>query len=317
MIENKNIDELLSKYFSGNSLPEEAMFVYEWKEESNENRLYFENSEKIFYGKAKEIDVHQAWSKVQDKINQSSRRANSFVSVWRIAASVIVLFGLSAAIYFLMNRNNAPVHYIAEASVVKAVLSDGTDIQLSPHSQLTLAYDFGKNSRTLSLKGSAYFSVKHEEARPFVVNVEGVFVKDLGTKFLIRTSSDTDTIYVRVDEGVVLLFDSLHSQVEIKAGASAMYVKSIGKIIANEAASVPRVELSFDSSTLAQAVKQLSADYHVKIEIANPSLNGCVFTSQFKNEKLETILSVITETLNITYTKTETGYIISGEHCTQ
>ena len=314
--EKENIDELLSRYFSGESLPEEAMYVHDWKDESEENRLYFESCEKMFHGHIDKAKIQKGWGNVKAQIN-NPKKPKSIITLWRAAAAVLVLVGIASAIYFMTNAGNSSIQYMASTDSVHAVLSDGTDIILSPHSQLIVANEFGDKKRNLYLKGSAYFSVIHKEEAPFIVDAGGVFIKDIGTKFFIQTSLDTDTVHVRVDEGIVLLFDSLHEEVEIKAGNSAMYVKSIGKIIPDPSKINEHIELSFSDMKLADIVQKLSLDYRVKIEIANPALNNCMITSQFKNEKLETILSVITETLNISYTKTDSGYIISGERCNQ
>ena len=185
---------------------------------------------------------------------------------------------------------------------------------ISPNSSLTANADFGKKERRLHLKGSASFSVVHDEKISFVVDAGGVFIKDIGTRFFIRTSADTDTVHVHVDEGIVLLFDDKNANVEIKAGGNALYVKSSKQIISEPSKAEP-VRINFSNSTLMEVVTQLNVAYNTSIEIANPALRTCTITTQFNNEKLETVLSVIAETLGITYEKTSKGYILKGEQC--
>jgi len=312
-----DIDELISKYFSGETSPEEAMRLEDWKNLSEENRLYFLQCQKLLSPPVRPVSISDAWNKVSSKVNAggkvvSIRPLSYFL---RIAASIVLLAGLGIAAMYWFNKDNAEqVLYVANEASKQVVLSDGSDVIISPNSSLTADAGFGKKERLLHLKGSASFSVVHDEKVPFVVEAGGVFIKDIGTRFFIRTSADTDTVHVRVDEGVVLLFDDKGANVEIKAGGNALYVKSTKQIVQEPAKAAP-VKIDLANSTLAEVVVQLNKAYGVTIEIANPALNNCTITTRFSNEKLETILSVIAETLGLTYEKTDKGYILKGEQC--
>jgi transmembrane sensor len=316
--EQANIDELISKYFSGEASPEEAMRLDDWKNLNEENHLYFLQVERIFSASVHKTDIGHAWDKVSSKIifSEVTIPIRPFTSFLRIAASVVLLIGLGTAImYWLSSSSRTDVTlYATNAETKKITLPDGSNVTISPNSSLRADNDFGKKERTLHLKGSAYFSVVHDAKIPFVVNAGGVFIKDIGTRFFIRTSPDTDTVHVHVDEGVVLLFDDKNANIEIKAGGNTLYVKSSKQLI-SEPTKAESVSINFSNNTLAQVVSKLNIAYNTNIEIGNPALNSCTITTQFNNEKLETILSVIAETLGITYEKTSKGYILKGENC--
>lgn len=318
MREQHNIHDLLGKYFSGEASPEEAMFVEDWKNSSEESRLHFIQCEKIFSTPA-QPDTQKAWAAVKPQLTSGKivpiRPLASYMSM---AAAVALLIGLGAAMMLWLDKSGEnTLEYIASAESKHVVLSDGTDITLSPNSSLTEEEGFGKKERRLHLKGSAYFSVVHDEEVPFVVDAGGVFIKDIGTRFFIETTKDTDTVHVRVDEGVVLLFDDKNANVEIKAGGNALYVKSTQQLITPDAKTPQPAPISFANNTLEEVVKKLNEVYKTNIQVANPALNRCTITTQFSNEKLETILSVIAETLGLTYEKTDKGYILKGTECQQ
>jgi len=84
--EKENIDELLSRYFSGESLPEEAMYVHDWKDESEENRLYFESCEKMFHGHIYKANIQKGWGNVKAQIN-NPKKPKSIITLWRAAAA--------------------------------------------------------------------------------------------------------------------------------------------------------------------------------------------------------------------------------------
>ncbi len=70
------------------------------------------------------------------------------------------------------------------------VLPDGSKVELDTDTVLRTKIA-ASGARNIWLdKGAAYFQVKHDAARPFVVIVAGHRVTDLGTKFLIRNSND-------------------------------------------------------------------------------------------------------------------------------
>ncbi len=318
MSEIQNIDELIGKYLSGEASPGEAMQLQDWKDQSPENHLYFSQCEKMFFEQT-EPDVRKAWANVQQQISGGkAKQTNSSGFYLRIAASVLVVIGLGIALNFWLNTGSQrEFAYETKGASADVRLSDGTDVTISPNSSLVADKDFGDKQRLMHLKGSAYFSVVHNEEVPFVVEAGGVFIKDIGTRFLIRTSSDTDTVHVKVDEGVVLLFDDKNANVEIKAGGNAVYVRSTRQIISGETQQKATEPLNFSGNTLNEVIAKLNVIYKTRIELGNAALGKCTITTQFNNEKLETILSVITETLGLTYEKTETGYLIKGETCNQ
>ncbi len=157
----------------------------------------------------------------------------------------------------------------------------------------------------------------HEETLPFIVDAGDVFIRDIGTKFSIRSSVDTDSVFVRVDEGVVLLFDSLGSTLEIKATEKAVYIRSIKKIIAEQTITNSSVSssLHFMNASLTDVILKLTGLYHTDILLENEQLGNCKITTQFNKENLEIVLGVITETLGLSYEKTSSGYLIKGQSC--
>src|SRR6476469_4546130 len=60
-------------------------------------------------------------------------------------------------------------------------LADGTRVLLAPESRLTVAMGYGNTMREVELTGEAYFDVRHDAGRPFVVHAGGADIRDLGT----------------------------------------------------------------------------------------------------------------------------------------
>ena len=81
-----------------------------------------------------------------------------------------------------------------------ATLPDGSSLALG--AQSVVAIDFKGAQRTVELhEGEAFFAVKHDKTRPFVVRAGGLSVTAIGTQFdVLRTGS---RVAVTVKEGLV------------------------------------------------------------------------------------------------------------------
>jgi len=83
-------------------------------------------------------------------------------------------------------------------------LPDGTRIVLAPETRLIVAAGYGDVVREIELRGEAYFDVRHDAARPFLVRAGGAAIRDLGTTFTVRAIADQG-VRVVVTSGSVSL----------------------------------------------------------------------------------------------------------------
>ncbi|HRH02580.1 MAG TPA: FecR domain-containing protein [Bacteroidia bacterium] len=323
MINTDNIHELIGKYLAGEASPEEAMLLDEWRSLKRENEALFKHYEKIYTpisgaSERVEIDTPLAFEKIKpmlknDAVTRVTNRSNTF---FKIAASIALLIGVAGTLYYLFSHSiSSTIVYESGIRQQEIKLSDGSNVLLSAQSSLSENKNYGKNNRTLQLKGTAYFSVIHDSTMPFIVDVGKVYIKDIGTKFTIDADPTRDTIFVNVDEGVVLLFDSIGSSLEIRASEKALYIKSQKRIEAPAKLNNEKLHLVFTHARLADVLVKLNSVYKTKIKLENSDLSNCEITTQFTNEELETILAIVSETLELSYVKTSEGYLIKGEKC--
>lgn len=109
---------------------------------------------------------------------------------------------------FAMNATSAEgmaTIQTAEGEMITLTLADGTEVKLNSNSKLTYPHQFAGKERMLHLSGEAFFKVKHDSHRPFIVDAGGILTKDLGTSFNIRAYSENDCKVTLVEGKVAVL----------------------------------------------------------------------------------------------------------------
>lgn len=109
-------------------------------------------------------------------------------------------------------------------------LCDGTKVYLNSGTKLEFPSRFDGNVRSVSLKGEAYFEVARNERKPFVVEVDEMKVKVLGTAFNVKSYVDEPGIYTTLVQGSVAILRDGQPEKKIKPGEQAYYNKSVGTL---------------------------------------------------------------------------------------
>ena len=236
MVNDTYIDDLISKFLAGEATPEQAMDLEEWLRQPGENQRYFEQCRRIFATVVEtpsipgtNTDTLKAWKKIAGSISEQRAvpPAKAWQEGWLAAASVVLLI----IIGLLINTatSSREIVYTAGNVPTNHTLKDGTVAALEPGSILTLDRNFDNDNRYLKFSGSATFTVRHDDDLPFIINIHPFYIKDLGTKFTIRSSVNRDTCEVRVFEGKVKLYDNLGWEAHLGVGEAASYIRSIKK----------------------------------------------------------------------------------------
>ena len=94
-------------------------------------------------------------------------------------------------------------------------LSDGTRVFLNAASELKYPVEFVGGKRVVDLDGEAYFEVRKDSLRPFIVRVNGAEVTVLGTSFNVNTYGDDGLIYTTLVNGSVRILSEKNGQEEV------------------------------------------------------------------------------------------------------
>jgi ferric-dicitrate binding protein FerR (iron transport regulator) len=128
---------------------------------------------------------------------------------YRIAASILLLCGLSSLIYFLLRpATPAQETYTTlrtlNGEIRKLTLPDSSVIWLNAQSRIRIPSGFDKSIRQVYLdEGEAFFEVKHNSHKPFRVITAPLQVQVLGTSFNINAYSSLPHVKITVVTGKV------------------------------------------------------------------------------------------------------------------
>lgn len=334
--EQDHADALIALFLSGQAGPDEALRLEMWMEAHEDNRLYYIEMENA-YALTHDIsifempDIEKAWKNTSAGLKDDTR----IVPLWNnrrfyisAAAIAIVMFTIGALFNHFTTKTNkigSPLisknHFdfpqdnifVASDQIRKVTLADNSKVSLEPGSVLTLHNDFNKNGRHLSLKGNATFEVVHDVSKPFIVDVEGLKVIDVGTVFTIETMADT--VKVVVSDGAVELSIN-NNTLNIIEGDSAFYIIS-KEVIKRYPSPEERKGKTFvfEGTELKDVALILSEFFGRKIVVMDDAIAKCRLSVTFKNEELPTILDIIKELLDVKIIQNEEIIGIYGEGC--
>lgn len=189
---------------------------------------------------------------------------------------------------------------------ISVVLEDGTVVFLNGSSELVYPNKFTGDSRTVELKGEAYFSVTKSDV-PFIVKANDVNVRVYGTEFNINTnkSNRVETILVTGSVGV----NTPMGEVMIKPNQMVTYnSENKTSIITNITNTEQRLSwrngyLSYKMASLKDVLDDVSAWYGVKF-IYNVSVDNMkIELSVSRNRPIEELLAAIEDMLEIKFIK--------------
>jgi len=326
-----HMDDLIGKYLAGEASEEEAVEVQTWANANEANGKYLDQFRMIFDRAATiqndfQFDEDAAWKKLKAKIDPKKGNVapidpsrSTRTLFYRIAASVITL--VAVGIYFY--RSTAPVPAVEVVAVNKGigdVLPDGSDVFLNKQTKLTYQYDKKKKRRVVRLDGEAYFHVKHDEKREFLIDVAGVYVRDIGTTFTVKAYPESNTIEVVVKEGEVEFFAEEGHGIRLTASSKGVYNRTT-KLFKTEqpesnALSFKTKLFTFSNQNLGSIVRDINAVYDKKLVISNNLMN-CYLTVTFDNEDIDEIADVIAETFGLTVKRSGNEIMLEGSGCGQ
>jgi transmembrane sensor len=324
-----DIDDVIGKYLSGEATEDERLFVEKWISGSAGNKRYFEHLKTIFTKAAavsglQDFDPDAAWEKMRSRLATPHTRSvpfkpgqRTFDLFLKIAASVIVISAIGFGMFRYFSAAPAQLTVVAETKPRADTLPDGTAVFLNKTSRLVYNFDKKQGLHVVKLKGEAYFNIRHTD-HPFVIEVDKVHIKDIGTSFNVRAFPDSYAIEVFVEEGQVQFYSDGDPGVTVGKNEKGLYDRKTGRFsIAapdmNETSYKTR-SFVFNDRDLQTVVNTLNEVYETRIVIGD-SLKHCRLSVNFNDESTEEISAIIAETLGVKVRRSGNEFILEGPGC--
>lgn len=315
-------DVLLVKYLASEATPPEQEMVEQWINESEDNLRYFQQLQSIWSGSLdaasiSHTDENKAWQKFQRRIRKSGQGGNSNTGFgwWRIAAAIVLVAGaawFTSTFLFKATKDPGIVQIVAAAEVKRDTLPDGSITTINKNSTITYPSYFKGKTRTVALQGEAFFNVKPDKKKPFVIEVNDVSIRVLGTSFNVKSKGDSTEVIV--ETGVVEVSGN-GKILQLKAGERAVFSETdtvATKEITGDQLYRYYVSRTFvcDNTPLWKLVEKLNEAYEVDIRIQRPELRKLPLTVTFNDESLDMILDIISQTLMLKVTRKDNQIIL-------
>lgn len=276
-----------------------------------------------------QLEIFASLNTAIDNDVRQERRAR-FGRILRVAASVAILL-LAGYGFYLSRVSEAEIKYATESTYrgeqKTVTLPDGSVVRLNAESSITFPEQFASSdTRDIQLTGEAFFEVRRDEERPFIIRSANVITTVLGTEFNVRAYPGDKTIAVTVATGKVRIEASDNQQTNTRSeillpGEQGLYdhlsaslVKSpvnIEKFLAWKDGTI-----LLEGASLEEATEILGRWYDADFVFKNPGLKTCTIDGKFRNDELENILENLRFLLGIEYSvEPDKTIIIDGKSC--
>lgn len=273
-----------------------------------------------------EINSNKMKSTIKLKIAEKQAKNAMLKKALSIAAGIVLVVVSSVILHSKVNQNNKPkklatLNWIEKstqpANNSKITLPDGSIVRLNNATTIRFPEKFEKYKRIVELDGEAFFEVKHDETRPFIVKSNGIKTKVLGTTFNVCSYSGENTEVTVATGKVRVSSSSLSSQSNLilLPDDQAVFSLKRNKLIKRQVNSLDYIAwkdgiLQLNNITLGQAAKKLERWYDVKITFQNLNITDNVIHASYKNERLDNILKSFKIIEDIDYEMTRNNEII-------
>ncbi len=186
-------------------------------------------------------------------------------------------------------------------------LPDGTFVWLNSGSSLKYPVRFGKNERQVDLIGEAYFDVKKNSSKPFIVSTNNINIKVLGTSFNCCAYKNEGNVETALVEGEVEISGKTgKNKIIMKPGEVATFFKNENKIKIKKADLDKYVawksgKLLFRDDPMDKVLNKLGRWYNVDFQVEDKELLGYVYSATFTGESLDQMLKMISLSAPIKY----------------
>ena len=330
---NTDFEKLFLSYLENKQITrEQYLFLQRLIAEGTDDKFVLEQIDKLLQSKkvnetlGEEAD-HLILSRIlsaDNKISKYQRRFKvRYLVGGMVAAASILLFifitnlskkEMSLAELSLHTQKKEALH-ISEVNTNKISFSgkrsismpDGSTVILNENSQLSYNNDFNEQKREVQLIGEAFFDIKHDESRPFIVHTGKVETTVLGTAFNVKADPELTKVEVTVIRGRVKVgergttFGVITPNQQIDVNTTTSEHKQLD-VNAALIASWKDEYLFLNDLSLGEAMGVIEQHYGVKVRFKDDQLKDIRINATFEDKAdLKHVMDVVSAVAETQY----------------
>lgn len=318
------IRSLAQKWLAGEATAEEVKILLQWYEDADTGLDIMPASE----GSEERIRERIMMHIPQGEITPAPVRVFYARTWFKAAAGIILLagmwYGYERTHSVKQDRRVVEV-YVPKEQRNRIVLPDSSVVWLNADSKLQYRENEQEHTREVVLDGEAFFDIKQDAGKPFIVKAGKSITTVLGTSFNIKAYKKDGNVQITVATGKVQVQDEMkrltvltpNKQIRLKEKQDVAIETSVNAAISNA-----WIDGAFEinNETFDAVANTLSRKYNVSFHFENESLRKCTFIAGFdKHASLHRVLELLCKINNSAFSISEDQkeVYITGEGCTQ
>lgn len=322
---NKDICLLFERYISGAASPDEAIQLKSWLESDVSLNKWLESQltdsqqtvdpdikirmlENIRSRTSYDTALHVAIGKKNNNFKFYLRKVSN-------VAAILFPFVIIFSIYLYLKPHKTELFEVIADKGEKASLTlpEGSKVAINSDSKITYYNDYNQKNRYVKLAGEAYFEVKHNPEKIFIVECGDIKVRVLGTSFGIKTYENEDNISIVLNSGKIQL-TTPKEEIEMAPNHRIIYNKArqtttCERVNADDYTDWKQNRLRFENESLETIMKTISRMHNINIVFEDPQLKSQRFTGTIDNTNIKSVLDAIKLTSLIDY-RSEDGIVL-------
>lgn len=300
----KELHILIEKYSNGTASDEEVKLL---------NSILLSAESDLIKSELSDFDKIKTKERIFKNIQKNTKKSR-FNYVYRIAATVVILLGVSS--FFLIQNSSMESSTIVfnDALAPKTIyLPDSSKVILNSKSKLVYSDSFNEAKREVILDGEAYFDVYKNKSKPFIVQTDKLSTKVLGTQFNIK--EDNEDITVTVTEGLVSVSNKVDS-LKLLPNQQIIFNSNSNKLVKKDVASNHfnlwyQENINLNNLTLLELAKILENLYDISVEFINEEDKNEKMSISFnRNESIDQILERINFVNKVKFKKKDDEIVV-------
>jgi transmembrane sensor len=316
---------LVIKFLSGEISDSEMDVLKVWLEKDSGNRRIFDEENELWHetGIKTKLDhfiTDKAWSDISKHLGIGIIRNNHVVTLnkknFRLliaAASVACVVAIGGLTLWLTEKKSNKQITVASTTVTTSegekahiYLADSTYIVMNSGSKIEYTTDYNIRERKVKLSGEAFFNVRTNTEKPFVVLLGKVSVSATGTRFNVLSYDNDDRIETTLEEGKIQVAIAGQETIDLRTGQQAVFFTKTNKVIVRDVSTETYIswkenKLRFNDTPFEEVLRKISRRYNVTFEIRNTDLLELKYTATFIDESIEDVMQMLKTVSPITY----------------